>query len=110
MPRWEGVRARSDDGRCVRAAANVGGAVRSRQGGDERGLSHPGRDRARQSLHKAPVMVWIHGGTLIWGSGASSPMYDGHAFAKRGVVSGFDQLSSGRARLSGASGTQQRVA
>jgi len=34
---------------------------------------------------KAPVMVWIHGGTLIWGT-AHSPMYDGRRFAERGVV------------------------
>jgi para-nitrobenzyl esterase len=33
----------------------------------------------------APVMVWIHGGTLIWGS-AQSKMYSGREFAKRGVV------------------------
>ncbi len=33
----------------------------------------------------APVMVWIHGGTLIWGT-AQSKMYDGREFAKRGVV------------------------
>lgn len=32
-----------------------------------------------------PVMVWIHGGAFILGSG-SSPMYDGEAFARRGVV------------------------
>jgi len=32
-----------------------------------------------------PVMVWIHGGAFIIGSG-SSPMYDGSAFANRGVV------------------------
>ena len=32
-----------------------------------------------------PVMVWIHGGAFIIGSG-SSPMYDGAAFANRDVV------------------------
>ncbi|MDY6944974.1 MAG: carboxylesterase family protein [Pseudomonadota bacterium] len=32
-----------------------------------------------------PVMVWIHGGTLIWGT-AQSRMYDGREFARRGVV------------------------
>lgn len=33
----------------------------------------------------APVIVWIHGGALQFGSSAS-PMYDGAQFAKRGVV------------------------
>ncbi|YCK38039.1 carboxylesterase/lipase family protein [Actinomadura sp. ATCC 39365] len=40
----------------------------------------PGADgRAR------PVMVWIHGGSLRNGS-SSLPLYDGHAFARDGVV------------------------
>jgi para-nitrobenzyl esterase len=33
----------------------------------------------------APVMVWIHGGSLTTGSSAE-PMYDGQALAKRGIV------------------------
>jgi len=33
----------------------------------------------------APVMVWIHGGAFVVGSG-SWPFYDGTAFARRGVV------------------------
>lgn len=32
-----------------------------------------------------PVMVWIHGGAFVLGSG-SSPIYDGSALASRGVV------------------------
>ena len=32
-----------------------------------------------------PVMVWIHGGALIFGSGGL-PIYDGSAMARRGVV------------------------
>lgn len=34
---------------------------------------------------KAPVMVWIHGGSLVSG-GARSGLYDGAALAKRGVM------------------------
>jgi para-nitrobenzyl esterase len=34
---------------------------------------------------KAPVIVWIHGGSLQFGSSAS-PMYDGREYAKRGIV------------------------
>lgn len=33
----------------------------------------------------APVMVWIHGGGFVNGSG-SAPIYDGTAFAEQGVV------------------------
>lgn len=32
-----------------------------------------------------PVMVWIHGGAFIWGSGGA-PLYDGHNLAKSGNV------------------------
>ena len=32
-----------------------------------------------------PVMVWIHGGAFVTGSG-SDPAYDGQGFARRGVV------------------------
>ena len=39
---------------------------------------------ARES-EKRPVMVWIHGGALTRGSGASAT-YDGTQFAKKGVV------------------------
>src|SRR3546814_4423007 len=33
----------------------------------------------------APVFVWIHGGSLVAGSGGD-PLYDGSALAKRGLV------------------------
>jgi para-nitrobenzyl esterase len=40
---------------------------------------------AAKASEKRPVMVWIHGGALTRGSG-SNRVYDGTAFAKRGVV------------------------
>ncbi|MFN7949676.1 MAG: carboxylesterase/lipase family protein [Blastocatellia bacterium] len=40
---------------------------------------------AAKAGDKRPVMVWIHGGALTRGSGAT-PTYDGTAFAKKGVV------------------------
>ncbi|MGH6910369.1 MAG: carboxylesterase family protein, partial [Phenylobacterium sp.] len=37
------------------------------------------------AARKAPVMVWIHGGSQTFGY-AGSPLYDGSALAARGVV------------------------
>src|SRR5690606_16341860 len=33
----------------------------------------------------APVFVWIHGGSLIWGA-SSEPFYDGEKLAGRGIA------------------------
>lgn len=40
---------------------------------------------APAGAEKAPVMVWIHGGTLIWGT-SQSDRYITEEFARRGVV------------------------
>ena len=32
-----------------------------------------------------PVLVWIHGGSFLWGAG-SNPVYDGATFARDGIV------------------------
>jgi para-nitrobenzyl esterase len=40
---------------------------------------------AKKATEKLPVMVWIHGGSYAFGSGAQS-IYDGEALARRGVV------------------------
>ncbi|WP_332659170.1 carboxylesterase/lipase family protein [Brevundimonas sp.] len=40
---------------------------------------------APEDAGAAPVMVWIHGGSLSTGTGAE-PFYDGSAFAREGVV------------------------
>jgi para-nitrobenzyl esterase len=40
---------------------------------------------APAKVRKAPVLVWIHGGSLVSGS-SSEGMYDGAALAERGVV------------------------
>ena len=39
----------------------------------------------RTGASRLPVMVWIHGGGFVWGSGGA-PFYDGSHFAERGVV------------------------
>jgi para-nitrobenzyl esterase len=40
---------------------------------------------APSDAHGLPVMVWVHGGAYIFGSG-SQPLYDGRALAAGGVV------------------------
>lgn len=40
---------------------------------------------APQDASGAPVVVWIHGGSLVWG-GSSEPLYDGASLARRGLV------------------------
>nr|BAH89457.1 carboxylesterase [uncultured bacterium] len=40
---------------------------------------------APENAKGAPVLVWIHGGSLIWG-GSSEPLYDGSVLAGRGIV------------------------
>ena len=38
-----------------------------------------------ENVQNAPVMVWIHGGSLIWGSNGQS-VYDGEALARQGIL------------------------
>ena len=84
MPRWKGVRAAQTMGvACMQPPMAAGPYDRGQTPMSEDCLTLD--VTAPVGARKAPVMVWIHGGTLIWGSG-HSPMYDGQAFAKRGVV------------------------
>jgi len=84
MPRWSGVRAAEKAGvACVQPP--MGG------GPYDHGLKLMDEDcltldvTAPANARNAPVMVWIHGGTLIWGTGHSQ-LYDGREFARRGIV------------------------
>lgn len=84
LPRWEGIRdARSRGAACIQPPMA--------QGPYDRGEIDMSEDcltldvTAPEIARDAPVMIWIHGGTLIWGS-AQSAMYDGREFAKRGII------------------------
>jgi para-nitrobenzyl esterase len=84
MPRWQGVRAAQAMGvACMQPPMAAGPYDRGKVPMAEDCLTLD--VTAPADARHAPVMVWIHGGTLIWGSGHSK-MYDGQAFAKRGVV------------------------
>lgn len=84
MPRWSGARPAQQAGVvCMQPPMAEGPYKRAPRAMDEDCLTLD--VTAPADAHDAPVMVWIHGGTLIWGT-AHSPMYDGRNFAKRGVV------------------------
>lgn len=84
VPRWAGVRAaQTMGGACMQPPMAAGPYDRGKTPMSEDCLTLD--VTAPAGARKAPVMVWIHGGTLIWGSG-HSPIYDGREFAKRGVV------------------------
>lgn len=81
-PAWEGVL----------EAREPGAACPQREREDRPGVLGPTSEDcltlnvwAPASAEAAPVMVWIHGGAFVVGSG-SWPWYDGTAFARRGVV------------------------
>jgi para-nitrobenzyl esterase len=84
MPRWQGVRAAQTMGvACMQPPMAAGPYNRGKVEMSEDCLTLD--VTAPANARNAPVMVWIHGGTLIWGSGHSK-MYSGQEFAKRGVV------------------------
>jgi para-nitrobenzyl esterase len=84
MPRWSGVRAAREAGvACMQPPMAEGPYKRGEPKMDEDCLTLD--VTAPANARNAPVMVWIHGGTLIWGTGHSG-MYDGRGFARRGVV------------------------
>ena len=84
---WQGVRKADAFGHvCMQAP----GAARAAGAGD---VGPMGEDcltlnlwvpRARTAA-RLPVMVWIHGGALVFGAGSQAP-YAGHALAERGAV------------------------
>lgn len=79
-PRWNGVREAAEFGAaCPQPASPF--ANHAAVSEDCLFLNVWAPDQARE----APVLVWIHGGSLISGA-ASEAIYDGAAFAGQGVV------------------------
>lgn len=84
LPHWKGVRTAARRGAaCMQPPMAAGPYNRGDIDMSEDCLTLD--VTAPKNVRKAPVMVWIHGGTLIWGS-AQSSMYDGRAFARRGII------------------------
>ncbi len=84
-PVWSDVRDASDFGpACLQPkprAGSIYASILKSMSEDCLSLNVWTPEKAR----KAPVLVWIHGGSLIAGSSSES-MYDGAALAKRGIV------------------------
>jgi para-nitrobenzyl esterase len=84
-PPWDGVRDGTEHGRIAPQPASpleaLLGSGKMEQSEDclTLTITTPGLDGSR------PVMVWIHGGAFVGGTGAT-PWYDGAAFARNGDV------------------------
>jgi para-nitrobenzyl esterase len=85
MPPWQGVREAARSGpACMQPPRRAGSIY-------DNPLEAIGEDClyldiwAPEGARDLPVLVWIHGGSLVWGAG-SEPLYDGAALARRGAV------------------------
>ena len=85
MPRWPGVREAVSSGPACTQPARRGGSIYAST------LAQTAEDClfldiwAPEGAKDLPVLVWIHGGSFIWGAG-SEPHHDGLALARRGAV------------------------
>jgi len=82
--RWRGVRDAGSPGVAC-AQEQRPGAPPSPAGTSEDCLYLNVFTRSLQSAQDLPVMVWIHGGSFRWGSGAD-PAFDGAPLTRDGVV------------------------
>src|SRR5690606_11614908 len=84
-PRWQGVRDASEFGpACMQPKARAG----SIYSWDLPAMSEDCLSLniwAPEGAKDLPVFVWIHGGSLVTGSGGD-PIYDGSALANRGMI------------------------
>ena len=85
LPRWDGVRDAVSSGPACTQPARRAGSIYANP------LPATGEDClsldfwAPEGGRDLPVLVWIHGGSFIWGAG-SEALYHGAALARRGVV------------------------
>ena len=86
LPAWQGERDASQFGAdCAQAGFPPGSAPISKTSSEDCLFVNVWRPAGAAPGAKLPVMVWIHGGAFVFGSG-SFPGSSGVAFARRGVV------------------------
>jgi para-nitrobenzyl esterase len=85
-PVWKGERDASNFGsECAHAAFPPGSAPIAANSSEDCLFVNVWRPANAEPNAKLPVMVWIHGGAFVFGSG-SQPEFSGVAFAKQGVI------------------------